>query len=518
MYAQLKGFTILGIEGYPLLIEIDIASGLPYFQIVGLPDSAIREAKDRVRSAISNSGFKFPLNRITINLAPANLKKEGTSFDLAIGIGLLLASQLIKVQPSVDISKILFIAELSLDGTLQPVTGILPVMIAALNCGIEKVIVAKENYREAVIIKELDILACDNLRNVIKYLESGEYTNIDNKAAESDNIELQPKDDFIDVKGQQQAKRVIEIAAAGMHNLLLIGPPGSGKSMLAKRIPTITPDLSFEEQLEVTKIYSVAGLLKHKASLIKSRPFRSPHHTISTIGLIGGGSIPRPGEISLAHRGILFLDELPEFNRLVLEGLRQPIEDGEVHISRARAAYQYPSKFMLVGAMNPCKCGFYGTDIPNRGCICTLPEVMRYRNRLSGPLIDRFDLHIEIPWTDFEKIRDGKAGRSSAQMKETVFRAINMQLKRFEDSGITFNSEMTPKLVKSVCKLDSESELLLKKTFNHYGFSGRSLDRILKVSRTIADIENSEQIKPEHLAEALNYRVLDSKKDTGGLE
>ncbi len=518
MYAKLRCFTIIGIDGYPLLIEVDIANGLPYFQIVGLPDSSIREAKDRVRASISNSGYKFPLKRITVNLAPADLKKEGSSFDLSICIGVLLAADEIMLNSKIKLEETLFIAELSLDGSLQPVSGVLPIMMAALSNGIKQVIVAAGNYREATIIKEVEVLAFNRLAEVVNYLQTGKYNYEIGEISDELPIKQGLCEDFVDVKGQQQAKRVIEIAVAGMHNFLMVGPPGSGKSMLARRIPTIMPDLRWEERLEVTKIYSVAGKLKQKTALVQSRPFRSPHHTISIVGLIGGGSNPRPGEISLAHRGLLFLDELPEFNRTVLESLRQPLEEGTVHISRAKAAYKYPAKFMLVAAMNPCKCGFYGTTIPNKSCICSLAEVHRYRNRLSGPLIDRFDLHSEIPWTGFEKIRETKTGRTSKEMKETVAQALKIQLKRFEKSGITFNSEMSAKMVKTYCKLDNPTEQMLKETFNYYGFSGRSLDRILKISRTIADIENSDEIKQAHVAEALNYRILDRRDSQGGIE
>ncbi len=524
MYAKLRAFTILGIEGHPLLIEIDIANGLPYFQIVGLPDSSIREAKDRVRAAITNSGFKFPLKRITVNLAPADLKKAGSSFDLAICVGVLIAAQEVIINPQIKLEETLFIAELSLDGSLQSVGGVLPVILAAINDGIKQVIVSTENYREATIIKEIEVYAFNNLLELVCFLQTAEHKPIAEHKAEAristENLITKSGvvEDFIDVKGQQQAKRIIEIAVAGMHNFIMVGPPGSGKSMLAQRIPGIMPALSWEEQLEVTKIYSVAGKLKQQTALIKSRPYRSPHHTISTVGLIGGGSTPRPGEITLAHRGLMFLDELPEFNRNVLESLRQPLEDGAVHISRAKASYKYPAKFMLVAAMNPCKCGYYGTDIPYKTCICSQVEIQRYRNRLSGPLIDRFDLHCEIPWTSFDSIRETNLGRSSKEMTETVARALTIQLKRFAKSGIAFNSEMSNKMVKTHCKLDYQTELLLKKTFNYYGFSGRSLNRILKISRTIADIENSTEIKQAHLAEALNYRVLDRRDVREGLK
>ncbi len=515
MYAKVKGSSIIGIEGYPIDIEVDLANGLPQFQIVGLPDSSIRESKDRVRAAIKNSNFEFPLKRITVNLAPADVKKEGSAFDLPISIGILLAAKQININNSINLEETLFIGELSLDGTLQPVNGILPIAIAAKENRIKNLIIPKHNYNEASLISGLNVLSFSNINEVISLLDGGQT----NETVKPSNITIKINkenkvndlDDFDDVKGQYYVKRSIVVAVAGMHNLLMIGPPGSGKSMLAKRIPAILPDLTWDEILEITKIYSVAGELKDENRIITKRPFRSPHHSISAVGLVGGGSNPKPGEISLAHRGLLFLDEVPEFSRSVLESLRQPLEDGKVSISRARATYTYPSKFMLVGAMNSCKCGYYGADVPNHQCQCTPLEVQRYRNKISGPFLDRFDLHIEVPWVNIETLRDNKKEKNSKKMQEAIYIARQIQIDRFSNNNIKFNSEMNTKQVKKHCCLELKAEELLQQSFNQYGLSGRSLDRILKLSRTIADLDESKNIKLSHLAESLNYRVLDRK-------
>lgn len=514
MYAKVIGSTIVGIDGFQVDIEVDLANGLPQFQIVGLPDSAIRESKDRVRAAIKNSGYSFPMNRITINLAPADVKKEGSAFDLPMALGILLASDQIPITDlALDLTNTLFIGELSLDGKIQSVKGILSMVMAVKGSEINTVIVPRSNLEEAKLIPSLNIFGFSHLQEVTSFLMNGEVNNENENNREETHreISLTEIEDFIDVKGHHQVKRAIEVAVAGMHNLLMIGPPGSGKSMIAKRIPSVLPELIWDEALEVTKIYSVAGELDGSSKLINKRPFRQPHHSVSTAGLIGGGTTPKPGEISLAHRGILFLDELPEFPRSSLESLRQPLEDGKVSISRAKANYIFPSEVMLVGAMNPCKCGYYGTDVPNHECTCTPLEVQRYRSKISGPLLDRIDIQIEVPWVDIETLRNKKEEKSSAQIRENIQKARGVQKRRFEGKRVQFNAEMNAKQVREYCNLDPSAESLLQQSFNQFGLSGRSLDRILKISRTIADLEESEQIRLSHLAEAINYRVLDRK-------
>jgi len=507
MLSKVKSFGLMGIDGYVVVVETDISNGIPSFDMVGLGDTAVKESKERVRSAIKNAGLEFPIKRITVNLAPADKKKEGSAFDLAIALGILIATEQIG---NSNLENYAFLGELSLDGEIKPVNGILPMVISAKQNGIENIIVPINNADEAAVVTGINVLPAKNIVDVVNHLNgvcklSSHIIDI-NELFENDT---EYDVDFADVKGQENVKRALEVAASGGHNLLMIGSPGCGKTMLARRLPTILPAMSFEEALEVTKIHSIAGTLPDKVSLITKRPFRAPHHTISNVSLIGGGKYPKPGEISLAHFGVLFLDELPEFDKNALEVLRQPLEDGTVTIARVNATFTYPARTTLICAANPCKCGNYLDD--TKECTCTPKQIQQYLGKLSGPLLDRIDIHVEVPSVKFSELQSREEGEKSSVIRERVNRARKIQLERYKGLNIYSNAELTPTLIKKYCKLDKECSEILKSAFERLGLSARAHNRILKVARTIADLEGSENIHKEHLLEAIQYRSLDRK-------
>lgn len=504
MYAKVKSLGVFGLDAFGVTVECDISSGLPRFDLVGLPDAVVKESRERVRASVKNSHLDFPVSRITVNIAPADIKKEGSVYDLPVFIAILKASGQLKG----DTDNFAFVGELSLDGEIRSVNGILPMLIKARDCGIKAVFIPWENELEGSVLDGIEVLPVKNIYEVMKHISGVEkiapcYSN------EFSQKKTEYSIDFSDVKGQQEAKRALEISAAGGHNCLMIGPPGAGKSMLAKRLPTILPDMSFQEKLETTKVYSIAGRIPKGTALINERPFRAPHYTVSAQALTGGGTAIKPGEISLAHNGVLFMDEFPEFDRRAKESLRQPIEDGIVNIARTSGSVTYPSNIMMLCAMNPCPCGFFGH--PAKECKCTPAAKKRYLDKISGPILDRIDIHIEVAPVEYEQLSDKSMGESSAVIKARVDKARAVQRERFKGTEVTCNAKMTPQMTKDFCVLSDEANNLLKISFEKLGMSARAYDKILRISRTIADLDSSENIELNHIAEALQYRSLDRK-------